>query len=255
VRANKTVEVTVEVETAKTRKERASISMATHTALCIALLLAGSFGCVTKGSYEELEAERDQLIRDREVLELKSAVLAEEVDTLASSRLALAEELEVRDVQVAELRGTYDQLVGELESEVASGQVEVQQLLDGIRLNVSDELLFASGSASLNAKGRELIERVAAKIAEEKAIISVEGHTDDVGISKALQARYPTNWELAGARAANVVRVLAESGVDATSLRAVSRGPFAPLVANDSAEGRAKNRRTEIILRPIPRSE
>ena len=111
MRANETVEV----ETLKTWKERASISTATRTALCIALLLAGSFGCVTKGSYEELQGERNQLIRDREALERKNAVLAEEVDTLASARLALAEELEVRDVQVVELRGTYDQLVGELE--------------------------------------------------------------------------------------------------------------------------------------------
>ena len=241
-------------ERVKTRVERAGISTATGKALCVCLLLAGSFACVTTGTYEELQGERDQLIGERESLEMKNAALADDLETLAGARLALAQELEARDVQVTELRGTYDQLVGELESELASGLVEVQQLIDGIRLNVSDELLFASGSASLNAKGRELIDRVAAKIADERAIISVEGHTDDVGISEALKARYPTNWELAGARAATVVRVLAEDGVDPASLRAVSRGPLAPLASNDTAEGRAKNRRTEIILRPIPRS-
>jgi chemotaxis protein MotB len=230
------------------------VSAADGAALCVCLLLVGSLGCVTKGTYEELQGERDQLIRERDSLEMKSGELEQEVEILASARLELSRELDVRNVQVVELRGTYDQLVGELESELASGQVEVQQLLDGIRLNVSDELLFSSGSARLNTEGRDLIVRVASKIRNDEAIISVEGHTDNVGISKALQARYPTNWELAGARAATVVRVLAESDVDPAWLRAVSRGPFAPLASNDSAEGRAKNRRTEIILRPIPSS-
>jgi chemotaxis protein MotB len=242
-------------KTKRTKKSRVRAGLATTSAAALGLLLVGPFGCVTKGTYEELQSERDRLQSERESLETQNAELAEEIETLAATRVALSQELEARDEQVAELRGTYDQLVGELESEVASGQVEVQQLLDGIRLNVSDELLFASGSASLNEKGRELIDRVAAQIADDQAIISVEGHTDDVRISRSLQARYPTNWELAGARAATVVRALAENGVAPESLRAVSRGQFAPLASNDTPEGRASNRRTEIILRPIPRSQ
>ena len=236
------------------RFERAGASTTTVAALCACALLGGSLSCVTKGTFNELQGERDALVSERDMLEMKNMGLREEVDTLVASQLELSQELEVRDVQVAELKGTYDQLVGELQSEVASGQIEVQQLLDGIRLNVSDELLFPSGSASLNSDGRELIGRVAAKIRDERAIISVEGHTDNVGISQALQSRYPTNWELAGDRAATVVRQLVESGVSPESLRAVSRGPFVPLASNDTVEGRAKNRRTEIILRPVPQA-
>ncbi len=230
----------------------AGASKAMVLALSACVLLGGTLGCVTKGSYNELQGERDALASERDMLVMKNTGLREEVDTLVASQLELSQELEARDVQVIELKGTYDQLVDELQSEVASGQIEVQQLLDGIRLNVSDELLFSSGSASLNSDGRKLIGRVAAQIRDERAIISVEGHTDNVGISQALQSRYPTNWELAGARAATVVRALAESGVAPESLRAVSRGPFVPLASNDTAEGRAKNRRTEIILRPTP---
>jgi chemotaxis protein MotB len=74
--------------------------------------------------------------------------------------------------------------------------------------------------------------------------IEVLGYTDDVPIGR----RYPSNWELAAARASSVVRLLAEVGVDPTKLRVVSRGEFAPVAPNDTAEGRALNRRIEIRL-------
>jgi chemotaxis protein MotB len=82
--------------------------------------------------------------------------------------------------------------------------------------------------------------------------VFVEGHTDNVPVGRRLRERYPTNWELAGARAALVVRALSEGGVEPKRLRAVSRGPFAPIAANDTPENRARNRRTEIILRNAP---
>jgi chemotaxis protein MotB len=209
------------------------------TALTAAALFAGSVGCVTKGKYNDLVTERDQLQANR--------------DALAASNSELSEKLAVTEIEVAELRDTYNALVSELQTEMAAGQIEIRQLIDGIQLNVSDELLFPSGSADLNAIGDEFLGRVADQIKGEGAIISVEGHTDNVGISSSLKQRYPTNWELAGARAASVVRVLSEAGMDPKSLRAVSRGPFAPVASNDTAEGRAKNRRTEIIVRPAPR--
>jgi chemotaxis protein MotB len=127
-------------------------------------------------------------------------------------------------------------------------------VVDGIRLGVSDELLFPSGATALNEEGTGLIARVADQIDESSAIVFVEGHTDDVSVGPTLRKRYPTNWELAGARAALVVRVLSENGVAPERLRAVSRGPFDPKVPNDSPENRAKNRRTEIILRSVPGS-
>ena len=216
------------------------------TSLVTAGLFAGSLGCVTQGKYDALAAERDQLRAKRDVLE-------REVATLTASKDKLSNELAVSQIEMAKLRETYDGLVGELQTEVATGRIEIQQLADGIRLNVSDELLFPSGSAELNAAGRSLLSRVAAQIKAEKSIVEIEGHTDNVGISGTLKQRYPTNWELAAWRATSVVRVLSEAGMDPTMLRAVSRGPFAPIASNDTPEGRAKNRRTEIIVRHTPR--
>jgi chemotaxis protein MotB len=76
----------------------------------------------------------------------------------------------------------------------------------------------------------------------------VQGHTDNVPIHS---ERYPTNWELAGARASRVVRLLEENGVDPGRLWAVSHGEYAPVAPNDSNAGRAKNRRIEITLKPV----
>jgi chemotaxis protein MotB len=210
-----------------------------------AALLAGSVGCVTQGTFEEMQAERDGLAAERDVLTAEVAVLEAASEELAAS-------LAVTKLQADQMKGAYRELVNELEIEVAAGQIEVQQLVDGVRLNVSDELLFQSGSAELNEQGRALMVRVASQIGDENAIITVEGHTDSERIGDSLKDRFPTNWELAAARASSVVRLLSEEGADPTRLRAVSRGPFSPVASNETPEGRAKNRRTEILLRPIP---
>lgn len=213
-------------------------------AMAMMLLIPFMAGCVTKGKYNDLEAQQQELQANRDALAEEVAVLQVERDELSMGLAAVEAEKDA-------MAGTYTELVGELQSEVALGQVEIQQIRDGVRLNVSQELLFGSGATALGESGRGLIVRVAEQIKDEEAIISVEGHSDNVAVGPGLKSRYPTNWELAGARAASVVRLLAENGVDPTRMRAVSRGPFAPLASNDTEEGRAKNRRTEIILRPV----
>jgi chemotaxis protein MotB len=72
----------------------------------------------------------------------------------------------------------------------------------------------------------------------------VEGHTDDVPVAR----RYPSNWELAAARASSVVRLMIEQGVEPERIKVVSRAEFAPIASNETNEGRAKNRRIEIQL-------
>jgi chemotaxis protein MotB len=78
----------------------------------------------------------------------------------------------------------------------------------------------------------------------------VVGNTDDVPVGRELSERYPTNWELAGARAAVVVRYLQEKGVDPAKLEAVSYAQYHPVASDTSAAGRADNRRTELLIRP-----
>jgi chemotaxis protein MotB len=223
-----------------------------RTVILAASVTLALSGCVTRGTYEELEGERNRVSEERDSLKEYTAALESRMEALQVAHDAATAELAATEAEVVEMRGTYDELVSELESEVSAGQIQIEQIRDGISLNVSQEILFPSGSAQLDEQGRNVIARVATRIHDQSAVISVEGHSDDVGISQSLKSRYPTNWELAGARAASVVRLLSEEGVPPERMRAVSRGPFDPVAPNDSPEGRGKNRRIEILLRPVP---
>lgn len=208
--------------------------------LVLAALLAATAGCVSSGKYDQMVAERD--------------ALRAKVDELETANRDLGSELEARSDEIAAMKGTYDSLVRDLKGELESGQVQIEQLREGIRVSVAEEILFPSGSAELNDRGREVLGKVAADLEQTTHLVAVLGHTDNVQISSRLKPRYPTNWELGAARAARVVRLFQEQGLDGARLEAISRGPFAPIATNDTEEGRAKNRRIEIRLMPLPRS-
>jgi chemotaxis protein MotB len=213
-----------------------------QAALAIPLLL-GAVSCVSKGTYRATVEERDALAE-------KSARIEAQLQEIESAKDELASKLSERDREVAELRGTYDGLVSDLEAELASGHVQIEQLRDGIRVNVSDDILFPPGSAEVDDQGREVLKKVAAQIANSPHEVEVEGHTDDVAIVGALAERYPTNWELAGARAAQVVRLFQDEGIEGSRMRAISNAEYDPAAANDSPEGRQQNRRIGIRLIP-----
>ena len=201
-------------------------------------------------SYEDEREARDSLESNLEKVQRQASQLDESLDAERLARMEAAAALAKREGELAKMQSTYDELVSDLESEVSSGQIEIQRLREGLRLNVSDEVLFASGSAELDAKGQEVLVKVAAQLLRLEDTIHVRGHTDDRKIGGALAERYPTNWELAAARAARVVRLLELKGVSPKRLSAISLGPNDPVAPNDSAENRARNRRIEILLVP-----
>jgi chemotaxis protein MotB len=192
---------------------------------------------------EDLGSEREQLAASVEELRVKRDELEQNL-TLTSSQLA------ARNSEVAQLRDTYDGLVSDLQSEVASGRVQIEQLRDGLNVKLSQAVLFPSGSAELSPEGADVLSKVAGRMLELPHRILVQGHTDAIPISGRLAQRYPTNWELAGARAASVVRFLAERGIPTQRMAAVSLADTQPAASNDTPEGRAANRRIEIRLLP-----
>lgn len=201
-------------------------------------------------SFENEREARSSLETHFEKIQKEASRLDETLDAERLARMEAAAALAKREAELAKIQSTYDGLVKDLEAEVSAGQIEIQRLRDGLRLNVSDEVLFASGSAELDAKGRAVLVKVAAQLNKLGDRIQIRGHTDDRRIGGALAQRYPTNWELAGARAARVVRLLEEKGVDPKRLSAISLGPNDPVVANDNASNRQRNRRIEILLVP-----
>ncbi len=252
---------------------------------CIMLLPVALAACVTRGTYKEVLAERDALVLDKQKLEERVELLEasneslgtervqiiDEMETLREAHTALdrdvtglrkakaelSQSLEAREVELAarnqeveQLCGTYQGLVADLESEVAAGQIEIQQLREGLQLNLTQDVLFASGSAELNQAGRSVLTKVAQRLREIPHLIEVRGHTDSVPIRGSLASRFPSNWELAGARASGVVRYLEERKIEPHRLVSISYGEYVPIATNETPEGRQKNRRIEIALAP-----
>lgn len=114
-----------------------------------------------------------------------------------------------------------------------------------LSFRISSEILFESGQADLSLGGLALLRRLLPVLRESPHPIAVHGHTDALPIRS---ARFPSNWELSGARAGSVVRYFEANGVDRQRLRAVGFADTRPLANNASAEGRALNRRVELVL-------
>ncbi|QOR39169.1 OmpA family protein [Billgrantia diversa] len=123
--------------------------------------------------------------------------------------------------------------------------VSVTEGQQGITLRIDDNLLFDSGQAILTGQGREVLSRLREVLATFEGDISVEGHTDSIPIAT---ARFPSNWELSSGRAIAVLRYLSELGLPAERLRAVGYAETRPLDSNETPEGRAANRRVELLL-------
>lgn len=138
----------------------------------------------------------------------------------------------------------HDALLGfkadELSVETKNGKVYV---------SMSDKLLFKSGSAAVESKGKEALKALAEVLVKNPDIdVLVEGHTDNVPIKTAV---FKDNWDLSVIRATSIVRILtADYSVIPTQVSAAGRGEYFPKASNDTPEGRAQNRRTEIILSP-----
>lgn len=201
-------------------------------------------------SYEDERVTRTELASDLAKTQRKATALDESLSAEREARIKAAQELAARKAEIAKIQSTYDELVTDLESEVSSGQIEIQRLKEGLRLNVSDDVLFATGSAELDSIGRDVLKKVAVQIRNLRDFIEVRGHTDNLRIRGSLAKRYPSNWELAAARAARVVRLFESEGIPGDRLVAVSLGENDPVVPNDTASNRQLNRRIEIRLLP-----
>ena len=130
---------------------------------------------------------------------------------------------------------------------------QIIQSDEGLRLRLGESLHFKSGSPSLEDDAAPLLKQVSAYIKGQKfSRLRVEGHTDSTGFSKNSKSDINNNWVLSAARAGSVVDALAQDGLSAAKMYAVGMGSTKPLANNSSAAGRAKNRRIEIVLEPLP---
>ncbi len=229
-------------------------------------------GCVSSGKYEGMVQERDVVLEERAQLETDKAALEEEKKNLAFERdnliseqerlsalviqseqqkLQVAMKAEAAQAEVARQQKVYDNLRTTFAKEQQANQVKIEMMKSGVKVNLANEILFASGSSNLNKMGVEVLSRAAAELKKSPYQTIVAGFTDNKKISNKLKDKYPSNWELAASRAASVVRLLEKEGVASAQLLAISFGENKPVASNDTSEGRSKNRRIEIVLRPV----
>jgi len=186
------------------------------------------------------KSKKDQMISE----------LTQENQDLTDKAAALEKE---KEASISSMKKTYDNLVKDMETEIKQGEVQITQLQGKLTVNMVDKVLFNSGEAEVNGKGKDTLDKVGAilKNVNDKQI-RIEGHTDNIPISKELQQKYASNWELSTARATHVARYLIEKvGIDAKLLSVSGYADTRPVDINTTPEGRAKNRRIEIVLVPL----
>ncbi|UZH56436.1 OmpA family protein [Salinimicrobium tongyeongense] len=225
----------------------------------------------TKASYEKLKTSYDALEansssalaensrRNRELLaelDAKEEALLQEKNRLEK----LQKDLAARSKRVEELESLIaakDAKMNALKNAISKALVNfegkgltVEQRDGKVYVSMENKLLFSSGSWAVGSEGRKAVQQLASVLAQNPDIaVLIEGHTDNVPYNG--NGQLTNNWDLSTKRATAIVQLLLEnSGINAENLTAAGRGEYAPVASNDTAEGRAKNRRIEVILTP-----
>ena len=202
-----------------------------------------------EGKYRELVDENlsktDQFNR---ALEAKSDELSKKEQLLSEREKALAE-LQVVIARQDSITKRLNNILRNALLGFNSDELSVEIKNGKVYVSMSDKLLFKSGSSAVEAKGKEALKLLGDVLDKNTDIdILVEGHTDNVPIKTNI---YKDNWDLSVARATSIVRILSvDYKIGPTRMTASGRGEYFPKAGNDTAEGKAKNRRTEIILSP-----
>lgn len=187
-----------------------------------------------QASRKELRAKEDTLYR-KEMQLMEREQLVQELQ-MAIERKELAQRALIESLQAA--------LVG-----FSAEDLQIERKGGKVYVSLSEKLLFQSGQADVDEQGKMALAKLAEVLNRNPNIdITVEGHTDNVPIKTAV---YKDNWDLSVYRATTVARILCEMyGLNTTRILASGRGEYYPVADNSTAEGRARNRRTEIILMP-----
>ncbi len=220
--------------------------------------LQDSYAALEKNSNDALQTNMN---KNRELLaqlETKEKALAAEQDRLNKMRDELASsskrlsELEsmiaAKDASMKKLKETLSKALNAFEGK----GLTVEQKNGKVYVSMENKLLFQTGSWAVGAEGRKAVVEVGKVLANNPDItVLIEGHTDNDKILGNIGGGIESNWDLSTKRATAIVNILGENaGIQKKNLTAAGRGEFAPIMSNDTPEGKAKNRRIEIILTP-----
>lgn len=191
---------------------------------------------------EQLLVIQDNLERTRRINDSLSVNLAEREKKVKELEQVLAsKEKAVQDLKNRITNALLNFKEGDITVKVKNGKVYV---------SLAEQLLFGSGSIEVDSKGVSALQQLARAIKDQKDInIIVEGHTDNVPISRKSQYMQD-NWDLSVMRATSITKILTKAGVSSRQITPSGRGEYSPLAPNDTPQNKQKNRRTEIIITP-----
>ena len=215
-------------------------------------------------SYTALEQNSSKAIADnvQKNRELLAQIDAKEVALAAENNrlLKLEADMQERSQRIAELEAliaSKDQAMRDLKDAISKALtafegkgLTVEQRDGKVYVSMENKLLFKSGSWAIGPEGRTAIEQLGTVLADNPDIaVLIEGHTDNDPFSSGGQIA--NNWDLSTKRATAIVQILNENeAINPESLTAAGRGEFAPIASNETTEGKAKNRRIEVVLTP-----
>jgi chemotaxis protein MotB len=230
----KTASLTLELESVKEDHRRIETMQKTIEA---ELLRTQAESKSLGGELDRVREQLAQTVKDRSRLSSSVEEMRKALDELAKRKAEA-------DKRLAEYRGLLDRF----KSLIDAGKLKVKLVEGRMVLVLASDILFGSGSATLSKEGKASISEVAGVLKTFRGRrFQVEGHTDNVPIKT---AQYPSNWELAAARALTVVKTMVDAGMPAGTISAASFGENKPAASNDGSDGRASNRRIEIVLVP-----
>jgi chemotaxis protein MotB len=159
-----------------------------------------------KAENKDLSQNVENLQKDVSNFRDQIVALREKNEVLQSKTKDLERQ---KEEEVLAMKGTYENLLENMKSEIEKGKITITQLRGKLKVNMLDEILFDSGETTIKPQGIEVLKRVGNILLNVKdKAINIEGHTDNVPIGAELSEKYPTNWELSVARATNVARYL-----------------------------------------------
>jgi len=220
--------------------------------------LQASYNALEKDSNEALTAninKNRELLAKLEAKEKSMAAEQERLNKLKAELEASSKRLSELEAYIAAKDASMKKLKETLSKSLKAFEgkgLTVEQRNGKVYVSMENKLLFGTGSWAVGAEGRTAIVAVGKVLADNPDIsVLIEGHTDNDKILGAIGGGIENNWDLSTKRATAIVTILSENkSVKKDNLTAAGRGEYAPLMSNDTPEGKAKNRRIEIILTP-----
>jgi len=210
--------------------------------------------------YDNLRNNSGQLNKSIDQQQQELLTIRENLEKTRQMNDVLNADLLKREKKVAELEKVLQDEANatkELKNKIANSllsfdesELKVTTKNGKVYVSLAEKLLFKSGSVAVDPKGVAALKQLADALKTQKQInVMVEGHTDNIPISKTT-THMKDNWDLSVLRATSIVKILAANGVSKQQIIAAGKGAFSPVADNKSAESRQKNRRTDIIITP-----